>query len=232
MPGFDKNRIVNFDEKQLQEFVCGICQDVLNNPMATKCCRQSFCKDCIDEWLLRHNTCPTDRKPMNSSDLVDVPRLVLNLIDGMQIKCQYSRCSIVETIGKIDEHQKNCEFGYCKVCGCDEPGNDHDCLIHVMQENYNLKEKITELEALNSALDIKTKDMKSNNVVMTREVKRLKIELNKVKKELTSNNLELNLVKQTLTDDFNKFQTQIKSLKSQLNVNVNDEKITLLSLSE
>ena len=221
MPGFDKTRIVNFDEKQLQELVCGICQDVLNNPMATKCCRQSFCKDCIDEWLLRQNTCPTDRKPMNSSDLVNVPRLVLNLIDGMQIKCQYSGCSVVETIGQISEHQKSCEFGHCKVCDCDEPGNDHDCLIHVMRENHNLKEKITELEALNSDLDIETKDMKSNNVVMTQEVERLKVELKKMKTELISKKDELNHVKQILTN-------QIKSFKSQLiNRKANDEKVTV-----
>ena len=218
MPGFDKTRIVNFDQKQLQEFLCGICQDVLNNPMATKCCRQSFCKDCIDEWLLRHNTCPTDRKPMNSSDLVDVPRLVLNLIDGMQIKCQYRQCAVVETIGNIGEHQKSCEFGHCKVCGCDEPGNDHDCLIHVMQENHNLKDTITDLKSLNLFLDTETKYMKSQNNL-------LKIELNKVKTELTNNKQELKLIKQTLTN-------QIESLKRQLNVNANDEKITVLSLPE
>ena len=60
MPGHDKSRIVGLEQDQLEEFVCGIFQDVLNDPVFSQCCRQSFCRQCFDKWLKDQNNCPYD----------------------------------------------------------------------------------------------------------------------------------------------------------------------------
>src|SRR5690349_20473752 len=110
MPGIDKNRIVGHDSQQLDEFSCGICLDVLNRPMVTDCCRQMYCKDCIEVWLSRPNQpkiCPNDRKALTAQQLREAPRVVINIIDGMKVKCESSLlgCQSIHTIGEDSDHK-------------------------------------------------------------------------------------------------------------------------------
>ena len=102
MAGNDKLRVVGLDQDQLEEFVCGICQDVLNDPVFTNCCRQSYCRQCIVEWLRNHSTYPNDRSAITRNDLGEVPRFIGNLINKMKIKCKlYDKgCEVVVNIEK------------------------------------------------------------------------------------------------------------------------------------
>ena len=142
MPGHDKTRIVGLEQNQLEEFVCGICQDVLNKPVVTQCCRQSYCRDCIEEWLRGHYTCPNDRQPLTIDGVSEVPRFVINLIDKLKITCDNSDkgCPEVITIGTKKYHLKMCMYNQCKTCGCDRMGDEHDCLAYLMQKNLELTE--------------------------------------------------------------------------------------------
>ena len=119
MPGHDKSKIVGSNASDLDEFLCGICHDVLNKPVVTQCCRQTYCRDCVEGWLKRQTTCPNDRKSLTINGLSEVPRLVINVINKMQIKCDYSDkgCPEVITIGTKVEHVEMCMFKHNKTGG-------------------------------------------------------------------------------------------------------------------
>ena len=112
MPGYKKSKIVGWKRRDLKEFVCAICKGVLNKPVFTQCCRQSYCGDCIEEWLKGHDTCPNDKQPLTIDGVSEVPRLVINVINNMRIKCDYSNdgCDEVITIGTKVEHVQMCKF--------------------------------------------------------------------------------------------------------------------------
>jgi hypothetical protein len=69
MSGYEINRFVDLSQSDAEELTCSICQDIFRNPVVTKCCLQTFCEQCINDWLLTNNNCPFDRKPLERSHL-------------------------------------------------------------------------------------------------------------------------------------------------------------------
>jgi hypothetical protein len=69
MSGYELSRFVNLDQSDAEELTCSICQDILRNPVFTNCCLQTFCEQCINDWLETNNKCPYDRKYLNKSQL-------------------------------------------------------------------------------------------------------------------------------------------------------------------
>ena len=195
MPGHDKSKIVGWNASDLDEFVCGICQDVLNKPVVTQCCRQSYCEDCIEEWLKVHDKCPNDRKPLTIEVVSEVPRLVINIIDKMQIRCDNSDrgCPEVTTIGTKDDHYKICLYNKCKTCGCDRMSNEHNCVAYLIQKNLTLveknndvtEEKETMRKNLSSVIQglIKEKSQLIERItILEKDLKRIKKELEQAKR--------------------------------------------------
>ncbi len=74
MPGYEIDRFVNLSPNEKVELICSICQDILRCPVVTNCCLQSFCDDCIKDWLKDNNTCPYDRKNLTTDQLSRAPR--------------------------------------------------------------------------------------------------------------------------------------------------------------
>ena len=171
MPGHDKSRIVGLELDQLEEFVCGICQDVLNDPVVTQCCRQSYCRQCINEWLRRENTCPHDRSLITLDDLVEAPRFVVSFINKLRIKCELyeNGCEIVVNIENYEEHRENCKYRHCEICECKDPGHGHVCLDYLIDENIKLKEELNECksEIVTQKTEIKT--LKTDIEVLSRK---------------------------------------------------------------
>ncbi len=74
MSGYELNRFVDLSESDAQEYTCTICQGIFRNPVVTNCCLQTFCKQCINDWLENNNTCPYDRQPLGRSQLLRASR--------------------------------------------------------------------------------------------------------------------------------------------------------------
>ncbi len=74
MSGYELSRFVDLDQSDAEELTCSICQDILRNPVVINCCLQTFCEQCINDWLETNNTCPYDRKQLNRSQLSSPPR--------------------------------------------------------------------------------------------------------------------------------------------------------------
>jgi len=74
MPGYELDRFVDLTETEKTELVCSICQDIFKNPVFTSCCSQTFCEECINEWLEKNASCPYDRKELSANQLARPPR--------------------------------------------------------------------------------------------------------------------------------------------------------------
>lgn len=148
MPGYDKSRFLNKDSKDLDEFICGICQAVFIDPVVTQCCQQTYCSDCIHEWLNNSNTCPNDRSTLAINDLLPPPRAFKNLLNNLLMTCENSDegCPVKIKISEMDKHSIECEYrpnSLCKVCKVSrQRASTHNCLeTLIMCKNRLLKER-------------------------------------------------------------------------------------------
>ena len=158
MSGFEKSRIVGLSEQDLDEFTCGICQEIFNNPVVTQCCRQTYCKSCIDQWLATHNTCPNDRKDLANSGLMPAPRFAVNIINNMKIKCEYEEngCEVITTIGQLNRHLEECDHKpdiNCKTCGLVKvEGEEHNCVANLIIKNNSIVDEMERCQKENKEL--------------------------------------------------------------------------------
>src|SRR2546422_7082256 len=98
MPGYDVSRFVNLRKSEEELVICLICHDVLKNPVVVRCCLQTYCNDCIRIWLKTNSVCPNDRKLLTESQLTNVPRMVVNLLGKLKIKCDYESHGCTEIV--------------------------------------------------------------------------------------------------------------------------------------
>lgn len=119
MSALKRERVFGKSENELDELSCGICLEIIAQPMVTKCCQQMFCAKCIEEWLKRCKTCPNCRNVMSSEETMVAPRLVMNLLNEMPVKCEYERngCPVVVAFNQMLTHLKSCQYKVCQTCG-------------------------------------------------------------------------------------------------------------------
>ena len=158
MNGMDRNRLVDISEQELEEFTCGICREIFIKPTVTKCCRQTYCLDCIQLWLSSHNTCPNDRSLLRSSDLMPAPRIVTNLLNNLKVKCdfQMNGCESIVSLDELSIHLKECPFNpnnKCKNCGFNEDNDEeHNCVGNLMIKSQSLLDENKRLIKENNEL--------------------------------------------------------------------------------
>ncbi|XP_065886254.1 TNF receptor-associated factor 5-like [Dysidea avara] len=97
--------------------MCEICMDVLNEPLLTTCCGQSYCRECVNQ--LRQNTCPHCRDPLNTIEDKKSSRILSNT----KIKCPYhlfNKCKWNGNTSDLKSHLTTCQFKpvtCAKKCG-------------------------------------------------------------------------------------------------------------------
>ncbi|CAG2103197.1 unnamed protein product [Medioppia subpectinata] len=142
MAGYNADRFPELSADDREEYMCSICQEIFNTPVTTTCCLQMFCEDCIAQWLTTNNTCPYDRKPLNTSGLSKAPRLVMNTLGRFKIRCDYwgHGCQEVVKLDDLSRHTVNCRFKdpKCPECQCDRKLG-HDCIVALLAENSMIK---------------------------------------------------------------------------------------------
>jgi E3 ubiquitin-protein ligase NRDP1 len=157
MPGYSRLRFVRLSEIESEEFTCGICLEIFKKPMVVQCCRQTYCNDCITEWLTKNEICPNDRQRLTEDGLLEPPRFVQNLISKLRIHCKFqnSGCDSIVELEKLEDHELNCGFNPNKFCDkCDfiiHLGEEHDCLTNLMATKLSLVDQISRLIGENTA---------------------------------------------------------------------------------
>ncbi|CAL1542794.1 unnamed protein product [Lymnaea stagnalis] len=105
------------------EFICGICMNVLDKPLETPC-RHVFCAECIHKALMGQKKCPLCRKKCMKSNLKEVLPLVQNLINKLKMKCSnlHNGClDFIQTEHYLD-HLQVCKYSMvqCRFKDCSQ----------------------------------------------------------------------------------------------------------------
>jgi E3 ubiquitin-protein ligase NRDP1 len=113
--------IERFLTKIDDELICGICHDVLKEPLKAKKCNHLFCSECINGWLGFSQTCPMDRKKLVSNDLIKPCRQIINILANLDIKCQFFSmgCTVLGKVSNIDNHMAICPYNSQLPFKCD-----------------------------------------------------------------------------------------------------------------
>jgi len=165
MPGYDRSRFVNLTETEDQEFECGICFQILKNPLIVGCCRQAFCEQCIKQWLNTSNLCPNDRIQLKADNLLKPPRLVDNLLGKLQIHCDFhsNGCQQIVQLKQLPLHSLYCRFNpsiKCKDLALSDNMSHQNFVQNIMNQNKSLNE---ELKRLRLQIKILKKQIKKTN---------------------------------------------------------------------
>ncbi|CAG2164504.1 unnamed protein product [Oppiella nova] len=151
MSGFDRSRVVGVSDEELDEYTCGICLEVFVNPVVTQCCQQTYCHECIHNWLSENNTCPNDRKKIETT----------RCESGAQVKCDFyaNGCESVVKMCELPQHIEYCDYNAnrkCKTCHLPIDGNtQHNCIDNLLIQNQSLRNENQRLKAKNNKLSMK-----------------------------------------------------------------------------
>lgn len=105
--GYDQSR---FSSNVDEEFLCSICVLVIENPVQTPC-EHLFCIKCIRDWLCVNKTCPVDSRPLTADNLSEPNRVLRNLLNRLDIKCDFGRTTFNSPNHKRrDEYFRNFIF--------------------------------------------------------------------------------------------------------------------------
>lgn len=144
--GYDLTR---FSCEIHEEFICTICTSVLENPVQTPC-EHFFCSECIKGWLSINNSCPVDRKQLETDDLMVPSRVLRNLLNNLDIKCEQEGCGAIIKLESLEHHISKCEYNLNEKVVCDK-----GCNMTVTRQEYqvnncfnHLAKEITQLKLL------------------------------------------------------------------------------------
>ena len=91
-------------KKVLQQFVCPICTNVLEDFTSCSDCEGLICRSCLNQWLARDSTCPLCKTEFEE---MKVSRQVKNVINMCEFICPYG-CGEEFNYENRKRHFENC----------------------------------------------------------------------------------------------------------------------------
>ena len=148
----EREKIITTLTKFLQ---CKICMNILNNPYDCQCCNQTFCKDCISNYIKTNKKCPYEDFYSNNSNSnkTIISRLnnlksssanFSNVLNSLRFQCQFKKngCDKILCLEEITQHEKKCRYSKNK--------NDNNSIKKSSDEIYlNCKNNFEDMENLN-----------------------------------------------------------------------------------
>ena len=129
--GYEDER---FQHPVSQTLHCGVCMNVLKDPVMCRRNEHLYCRGCITPHLLNSQTCPTCMEPLTVETLSQAPRGIRSLLAELKIRCEfYDRgCREFIELGDLVRHLGDCGFGpaVCSNEGCRLDVNRRDLLHH------------------------------------------------------------------------------------------------------
>jgi len=84
-------------------------------PVACKQCESVFCRECLNTWLKKHNTCPLRCK---NFDINEEPRLVKNILSKFYYSCK--NCKNKICLNDFDHHSQTCSESKINCNDCNQ----------------------------------------------------------------------------------------------------------------
>lgn len=172
--GIDKNR---FTFSNVENFLCGICQNVARNPVLINDCEHYICRACVPPYI---ETCPTCGSRFVGWKEIGpaLKRVYLNI----KLKCCYVSCQEELTIENYESHERACSKGVyqCQqACGfkvhvtSKDEIYHHNCINYLIGETEQLGDTIIQMKATmkglqkeNKELNKKVELLKANNELL------------------------------------------------------------------
>lgn len=152
-----------------EEFFCPISQEVMKDPVILIQTNQIYERRCIQQWLVKHNTCPMTNVKLSSKEYIPVPLLKKIINKIIETMPYYQQESIkVNSIKDLSERFKALEkSNYETIKDIDEQFFDY---ININEKNFKSREnelldKIKSLEEHFSKCKCKNNNIKDNNEV-------------------------------------------------------------------
>lgn len=162
--GYEVDRFVKSPD---EEYICSICLGVFESPVHGPC-GHTFCLKCIENWIpVNVNSCPLDKKPLFKKDLVAVSIPFRNLLNKLDIKCDFepAGCGYVCLMSVLPSHVKVCPFNpdgemICEQ-GCDltflrRDRDSHKCIDALKEVVAKQRCEIADLKRLNAKRSYET----------------------------------------------------------------------------
>ena len=113
---------------------CGVCMNVLKDPVMCRRNEHLYCRSCITPHLMNSQTCPTCMEPLTVETLGQASRGIRSLLAELKIRCEfYNRgCGEFIELGNLESHLRDCGFApaVCSNEGCRLEVNQRDLLHH------------------------------------------------------------------------------------------------------
>ena len=176
--GFEEERFVL---PVSENFKCSICLNVLNNPKSCRNNQHYFCSGCIGEHLKNSRTCPECLEELTPETLVQPPRVLVNCILELRIKCIHSQrgCSEHVQLGRLQSHVDKCGFApaQCENEGCGAQVNRDVKIRHESElckfrkiECYGCVELKKEIQELRKSQEETNKKLQAQQIEMDRKM--------------------------------------------------------------
>jgi len=106
--GFELELFVH-PERISPQFICAICQGVLDRPVETPT-EHLFCEDDLLEWMSRSNLCPVTKKVLDPGSIRKPGRIILNMLGELERYCIYKEngCNWQGPNHMASAHEKSC----------------------------------------------------------------------------------------------------------------------------
>ncbi|KAG5634115.1 hypothetical protein H0H81_003348 [Sphagnurus paluster] len=79
--------LYNYVDTPNSNLICCICRTPFTDPVTTRSCAHTFCKDCILRAIEHSAQCPVDRSPLGPGNLVPANPIVRSLVDELVVEC-------------------------------------------------------------------------------------------------------------------------------------------------
>ena len=162
--GYDNELVGKVDDK----FYCFVCQEIMRDPVLTRCCRQNYCHSCYQQWIRSdtQKSCPHCRQvnhevQFNTSLQQEINTLKVNC-PNCSVGCQWSTqlqqrktpkhylesdkndCQYVKEIMK---HRERCQYEpvHCSFQGLNCENTTMTCRKKMLRSELQHHQKVCSL---------------------------------------------------------------------------------------
>jgi N-acetylneuraminic acid mutarotase len=210
--GYEDER---FSHSVSAHFHCGICYNVLKEPVTCQRNEHYYCRACITEHLKNSPTCPTCQEGLSPETITQAPRILRNCLDELSIRCDNSDrgCQEIVQLAQLQDHVDVCGFApvVCPNEGCLVKVNRQDlaghqqalCQFRKCCDCSELKKVVHEINANTNDVNNQMKDLKSlkdineSLVAVKEEVSKTREDTNQVLHRLEALEEQVRATKET-----------------------------------
>ena len=204
--GYDQSR---FEIEVSESFHCIICFLVLKEPVMCKN-QHYYCSFCIKKHLENSSFCPTCLEPLTVDTLKPAPRIVMDYLSELNIRCQFQPRGCVEIVKlkDLDRHVEICGFSpvQCSNEGCNALVNLRDKIYHQSEMCEFRKSKCHDCCQLKQ-------EVKELRVQMLAEQSQMK---NELKKEIQQMTFQILTRNDLVLAQQNRMATNVKEMQEQV----------------